>query len=121
MSLLEDAMTECQLYDKRRTADGYGTFDTQWIPGPTFLAAFVKDQSIQGRIAAKQGVTALYTITTHKDIVLEYHDVFRRLSDGKVFRATSDAVDKATPASAWLDMRQFTAEEWILNGPVSSD
>jgi hypothetical protein len=48
---------------------------------------------------------------------LEYHEVFRRLDDGKVFRVTSDGDDKFTPASAGLNMRQVTAEEFeVRNG-----
>jgi hypothetical protein len=45
-------------------------------------------------------------------MVLQYHDVFRRLSDGKIFRVTSDGDDKFTPDTATLNMRQVTAEEW---------
>jgi hypothetical protein len=59
-------------------------------------------------------VTSLYTVTTSRAIVLEYHDVFRRESDGKIFRVTSDGDDLYTPKSAGLDMRQVTAEEWVL-------
>ena len=66
------------------------------------------------RIAEKQGVTSVYTITTDKSVVLEYHDVLRRLYDGKIFRITSDGDDKYTPDSATLNMRQVTAEEWSL-------
>jgi hypothetical protein len=69
---------------------------------------------MQARVAAVQGVTALYTVTTEKNINLQYHDVFRRASDGKVFRVTSDGDDKKTPASASLNMRQVSAEEWRL-------
>ena len=47
-------------------------------------------------------------------MTLEYHDVFRRSSDNKIFRVTSDGDDRKTPTSAKLDMRQVTAEEWEL-------
>ena len=77
-------------------------------------AAIVLDSSMEARIAEKQGVTALYTITTKKNVNLQYHDVIRRKSDGKVFRITSDGDDKHTPDSAGLNMRQVTAEEWVL-------
>ena len=50
-------------------------------------------------------------------MVLNYHDVFRRVRDGKIFRVTTDGDDKATPASAALDMRVVNAEEWeVTNG-----
>ena len=49
-----------------------------------------------------------------KNLTLEYHDVLRRVRDGKIFRVTSDGDDSYTPASATLDMRQVTCEEWKL-------
>lgn len=114
MSLLSDAMTECVMLDKRTRADGYGGYITEWVDGAPFSAAIVLDTSMQARIGEKQGVTALYTVTTVKALNLQYHDVFRRLEDGKVFRVTSDGDDKKTPASAALNMRQVSAEEFSL-------
>jgi hypothetical protein len=45
---------------------------------------------------------------------LQYHDIFKRKSDNKIFRVTSDGDDKHTPPSATLDMRQVSAEEYTL-------
>lgn len=114
MSLLSDAMENCIFMDKRTTADGYGGYIISWVEGAAFQAAIVLDSSMQARIAEQQGVTALYTITTNKNINLQYHDVLKRISDGKIFRVTSDGDDKRTPASAGLNMRQVSAEEWVL-------
>lgn len=114
MSLLTEAMTECVMVHKTTTDDGYGGEIVEWKDGAHFQAAIVFDTSMQARTAEQQGVTSLYTVTTRKDKVLEYHEVFRRLADGKVFRVTSDGDDKFTPASASLNMRQVTAEEWAL-------
>ena len=69
------------------------------------------DTSIEARVADAQGVTSRYTVTTRRAMTLEYHDVFRRVRDGKIFRVTSDGDDKFTPSSTSLDMRQVTAEE----------
>ena len=114
MSLLSEAMENCIMLDKRTTADGYGGYITSWVEGAEFQAAIVLDNSIEARLAEQQGVTALYTITTKKAVNLQYHDVFKRLSDGKIFRITSDGDDKKTPNSANLNMRQVSAEEWVL-------
>lgn len=114
MSLLSEAMETCVMLDRRTVADGYGSFSTVWVDGAEFKAAIVLDSSMQARVAAVQGVTGLYTVTTGKQINLQYHDVFRRVSDGKIFRVTSDGDDKKTPASASLNMRQVNAEEWRL-------
>lgn len=114
MSLLSEAMENCIMLDKRTSSDGYGGYITSWVEGAGFQAAAVLDSSMEARIAEKQGVTALYTITTAKSINLQYHDVFKRLRDGKIFRVTSDGDDKHTPNSASLNMRQVSAEEWEL-------
>lgn len=114
MSLLTEAMTECILLNKVRTPDGEGGFITQWTDGGAFKAAITFDASMQARIGEQAGVTSRYTVTTQKNITLEYHDVFRRETDKKIFRVTSDGDDKFTPASATLNMRQMTAEEWEL-------
>lgn len=114
MSLLDQAMEACRMLDRITRADGVGGIQTVWLPGAEFQAAIVLDSSIQAKIAAVQGVTGLYTITTRKAINLQYHDTFQRLSDKKIFRVTSDGDDKKTPASATLNMRQTSAEEWSL-------
>lgn len=114
MSLLDDAMETCVIMDKTTQPDGYGGYISTYREGAQFNAAIVFDTSIEARVADKQGVTSLYTVTTSKALTLEYHDVFKRLRDNKVFRVTSDGDDKFTPASATLDMRQVTAEEFSL-------
>lgn len=116
MSLLSEAMEKCIFQTKSIVADGYGGYITTFSDGAEFKAAITFDTSMEARTADKQGVTSLYTVTTNKALTLEYHDVFRRVRDGKLFRVTSDGDDKFTPASASLNMRQVTAEEWILNG-----
>lgn len=114
MSMLTDAMESCTILNKSIVDDGYGGYDTKWTDGATFKAAFDFSTSVQARIAAVQGVTNLYTVYTSRAITLEYHDVFRRESDGKIFRVTSDGDDKKTPPGAGLDLRVVTAEEWTL-------
>lgn len=114
MSLLSDALTPCVFVEKTRQPDGEGGYETIWTEGAEFDAAIVFDNSMQARIAAKQGVSSTYTVTTDKRLTLEYHDVFKRLSDNKIFRVTSDGDDKYTPRTAGLNMRQVSAEEWNL-------
>lgn len=107
-------MTDCRLIYIILVDDGYGGQETRIIDGATIQCAIVLNNSIQAQIAQKQGTTAYYTITTSKDVNLEYHNVIMRLSDGKVFRVTSNGDDNKTPDSAGLDMRQVNAEEWEL-------
>lgn len=122
MSLLSDAMESCTMLDKRVVKDGYGGYKTTYVEGVGFNAAITFDTSIEARRADVEGVKSLYTVTTSRAMTLEYHDIFRRERDSKIFRVTSDGDDKATPSSTALDMRQVTAEEWSLqNGQSTSN
>lgn len=122
MSLLTDAMEPCTMLDKRTAPDGYGGVTTTWTDGAEFRAAAVLDTSTEAKMAEQQGVTALYTVTTGREVNLQYNDVFRRQRDGKVFRVRSDGDDKLTPHSTRLNMRQVSAEEWrIPDGQVSGN
>lgn len=114
MTLYESMMEDCVMVDKTTVPDGYGGIDRVWKEGAEFSAALVLDNSMQARVAEKEGVTALYTITTKKNVNLQFHEVFKRKSDNKVFRVTSDGDDKHTPEMATLNMRQVSAEEWEL-------
>lgn len=114
MSLLDSAMETFVMMDKTTVPDGYGGFYSTWAEGAEFQAAASFDTSIEARVAEVQGATSLYTVTTTKAVVLEYHDVIKRASDGKILRVTSDSKDRRTPPSATLNMRVVTAEEFKL-------
>ena len=114
MSLIDEAMTPCVMVDRTTQPDGEGGIITSWVEGATFNAAITFDNSIEAKAAAVQGVTSLYTVTVPKRVKLEYHDVFKRLSDSKVFRVTSDGDDKITPERASFQFAQVSAEEYVL-------
>lgn len=114
MSLLESAFESFAMVTKTAVSDGYGGFSSTWQLGNVFQAVATFDNSLEARVAAVNGVTTLYKIITRKDITLNFHDVVKRLSDGKIFRVTSDGEDKKTPKPATLNMRVVTAEEWRL-------
>ena len=114
MSLLSQAMEDYTLLNKVRTSDGYGGYTTAWTDGAVIQGAMVFNNSLEAKKAEAMGVSSVYTLTTRRNITLEYHDVLRRTRDNKIFRVTSDGDDSYTPASATLDMRQVTCEEWTL-------
>lgn len=121
MSLLDEWMEKCIMYDRTTVPDGYGGYTIVWKEGAEFKGAITLDTSVEAKRAEKEGVTGLYTVTTSKALNLQYHDVFKRASDGKIFRVTSDGDDKHTPNSASLDMRQVSAEEWELTGTIEDN
>ena len=115
MSLYTEAQEACVMLRKAVSEDGYGGHTDTWTEGQKFDAAVVCTQQVESRPGEAADVSSLYTVTTGRSFCLKYHDVFRRIRDGKIFRVTSDGDDKYTPKSSGLDMRQVTAEEWWLN------
>lgn len=113
-NLLEQAYDfgDCVMLDKKTVPDGLGGTMTEYVEGAKFIAAVEFNGSIEAKIAAVQGVKSLYKVITKKAMSFDYHDVFKRLKDGKVFRITSNGDDNQTPKSAWLDMRSTDAEEY---------
>lgn len=114
MSLLEDAMVECVIIDVTTISDGFGGFEESFVEGAEILAAFTLDSSLQAKIAEKEGVNDLYTITTKKNCNLSFHQIIKRVSDDAIFRVTSNGNDNKTPKTANLDMRQVSAELWEI-------
>ena len=118
MRLYEEQMESCAMMDRQTVPDGVGGFTYQWTQGATFKAAIVKNNTLDAKLAEKQGVTEVFTITVDKGLALEFHDVFKRLRDGVIFRVTSNIVDSETPAHASFQFGQVSAEKWELTGEV---
>ena len=114
MSLIDEFKVPCILMERRRTPDGEGGFVTSWVDAGEFLAAISRDTTMTARVAESEGMRNIYTVTTSKSAGLKFHDVFRRVSDGQIFRVTSDWDDKATPNVATFSFAQVNAEEWQL-------
>lgn len=112
--LIDSMMENFVIVDKSRVPDGEGGFITEWHDGAKFKAALVFDDSITAKIAQKQGVTNLYTLTCDKNVPLDYHDVFKRASDSTIYRITSNNNGKVTPKTATFEFQQLSAEEWKL-------
>ena len=114
MSLVSDRMQECVMLDKSTPSDNYGGTNTTYTSGATFQAAITLNSSSGLKVADKMTEKSLYTVTTSKAITLKYYDVFKRKSDSKIFRVTSDGYDNYTPETSTLNMRQVTAEEFQI-------
>lgn len=113
-TLVDSMMESCTMLDAATVADGQGGFSKTWVEGAKFQAAFTKASSIEAKIAEKQGVTELYTITVRKGTALEYHDIIRRDSDGTTYRVTSNIKDSESPKVSTLNMGTVSAERWEL-------
>ena len=114
MSLLDSMMDDCVILDRVKTSDGVLGFRSVWTDGDAFRALVKKDTSTEARLAEKQGVTEVYTVVTARGFGLEYHDVFRRLKDGAVFRVTANQRDSEAPDASSVQIGKVSAERWEL-------
>ena len=114
VNLLQQMMEECLILNHVRTDDVFGGYKEAWEEGASFYAAIGKNVSPEQLVAEQQGISEQFTVVVDDTLVLDYHDVFKRKSDNKIFRVTSDGDDKHTPNSSALDMRQVSAEEYTL-------
>ena len=112
--LIDAFKVDCVMMDKTSVPDGIGGFTHSWVEGAAFQAAIVKDNTLEARVAEKEGVTEVYTVTVSKTLPLEFHDVFKRVSDGAIFRVTSNVTDSKTPSVATFQFGQVSAERWEL-------
>lgn len=115
MTLYESMMEDVVMMDRTTASDGMGGFVQAWVEGAKFKAAIGKDNSSEARIAEQEGMRQIYTITTYGNLLLQFHDVIKRKSDGKIFRVTGESRDNASPKVATFSMAQVSAEEWVLS------
>ena len=115
MSLLSNAFESFTVMALKESDDGYGGIKRTWTNGDTIEGAMVMNSSTASKIAESMGATGAYTLTVRKDTLLDFHDVIKRTSDGKIFRTVNDSDDIKTPPTAGLNMRQYSCEEYILS------
>lgn len=112
--LYMDSMEDFVFVDRTHVPDGQGGTVTSWVDGSAFRAALVLDDASEVVAAQAAGAKSVYRVAVDPSVVLEYHDVFRRVSDGAVFRVTSNSDDKKTPERASFRMAVCTAEGWVI-------
>ena len=116
MNLLQSMMEPCVMMDRSTVNDPQGGFSYVWVEGASFDAFVRKETSPELTIAEAHGVKETFTVVVLKGTLLEYHDVFKRVSDGAVFRLTSNVLDDAAPevASPPVKIAKASCERWEL-------
>ena len=114
MNLLKKMMEECAILNHVRTDDPFGGYTEAWTEGATFNAAISKDSSPEQLVAEKQGLSEAFTVVVNDTFVLDYHDVFKRLSDNAIFRVTSRTTDSTAHPASTVRIAKVTAERWEL-------
>ena len=114
LNILYRSMEECRILNHTRTDDDFGGYTETWEDGAKFLAAIAKNTSAEQLVAEKEGVSESYTVVVSDTFTLDYHDVFKRLSDNAIFRVTSRTVDSTAHPQSTVRIAKVTAERWTL-------
>ena len=112
MSLLGLNMGPCILLEPTSQPDGCGGYRTVWREGESFDGAVTLEKTLEQDPGDQASGRELYTVTAFRGAGLGYHQVFRRVSDGAVFRVVG--LLGRTPLGAGLELEQVTAEKWRL-------
>ena len=125
MSLLSANMTAFCVMTPTRTPDNQSGNNTTWTEGTAFQACAVPAQSRMQAAkspltqhAAKPDPDPEFTVFTERAVLLPFHTVIKRRSDGKVFRITSDPAETAAPNGAQLNLRMHAAEKYRITGTI---
>ena len=110
MSLIDSRLEDAVMLDLVSVPDGFGGVLKEWRDGAPFRAAILLKTTTDAEIAYQQGAKRLYTVYTRQMWRLERGDRFRRVSDGRVMRVTSDAAEDKAPGSSALDLYRVQAE-----------
>ena len=114
LNLLTQMMEDCQILNKTTSDDAYGGYNVVWTDGAKFKAAIAKNGSPEVLVAEQQGITEQFTVVVQEGISLDYHDVFKRLSDNAIFRVTSQTKDATAHPASTVRIAVVTAERWVL-------
>ena len=111
-NLLTQMMEECKILNHVRTDDPYGGYKETWTEGATFQSAIAKNQTTEQQIAEKQGISESFTVVVAEGFTLDYHDAFKRVKDGEIFRVTSRTADSVAHPQSTVRIAKVTAERW---------
>lgn len=111
---VQDYFEPFVMVEKRSVSDGQGGFDVGYVEGAEFMGAVNTDNSIEMRIAEKQGVTSIYTVTTNINVPLQYADIIKSKSSGRYYRITTNPDEMETPMRSQMKFKQSQAETWKM-------
>lgn len=111
--LIQAEKTKCVFMNKQVNPDGYGGFRTDYVEGAEFEAIITEDSSLDAQIGSAQIATSFFGLLTSKDVPLGFRTIFKRISDGQIFRV-KEKDGHSTPPTSPLDMIHREIEEYIL-------
>ena len=113
-TLMDEYTTECVLLIRRQVPDPVGGYKTIYTDGETVSAAWEYESAPEVTVAEQEGVERTYRIYVDETLELEYHDAFRRVDNGQIYRVTNPGTDRKTPSFSRLKRRLIEVEKWQL-------
>lgn len=111
MALFAEAFKDVFVFREKHTAsNGMGGFDVIYTDGERFSGALTTDQSTEAKIAEKQGVTVIQTLTVPPDVPLDFGDRIKSVETGVEYRITSRKGTNKTPSVASFQFQNFSVE-----------
>lgn len=107
---LEDFFEGFIFVEHDSAPDGLGGEEYELKEGARFRAGIAEISSTEAAIAYRNGLQAVFRITTDLSITLRQNDVVKRVKDGRLYRITSNAADTTTPDVAAVKHRWCMAE-----------
>ena len=107
-------MEDCTILNETRVNDAFGGWQRTWVDGATFKAAFGKISSPEIVLAEQQGVSETFKVVVEQGFELDYHDVFRRNSDGSIFRTISRTAGSTAHPASTVKISTVDVERWEL-------
>lgn len=108
--MLADFMESFVLLEKSTTPSSISGVVESWEDGNTISAGVYLNNSSEAQIAYRNGEVKQYYVVLPAGITLTQNDRIRRVSDGAVYRITSDSADMTIPSCASQQYSRVTAE-----------
>lgn len=100
--------------EKTHVTDGVGGFTLDYKEGEPFDAVVRHDTTVEAQVAEQAATASTYTLLVDAGVPLAFPDYIKRVEDGQIFQATSDAADKQSPPESGMNLRAVQCKKAVL-------
>lgn len=115
MNLMYEAMEPCVKMEQAPIEDAGGGYSSVgWRDVLSFDGFVRKETAPEINVAEQEVVKETFTLVVKIGTDLKYHDVFRRVRDGAIFRMISNTDDGQTLSQSSVPIAAAGCERWVL-------
>lgn len=100
--------------EEQNAFDGMGGFETKYIEKMSFIGGISTDNASESKIAEKNTPTTTFTLTTMKDVEINYGNLIKDAETGNIYKITSDPNDMIIPKKSKLNIKSCSIERVFL-------